>query len=90
MEKSILMEIKHCQGCRDNFYNGNNNLGISHCWSFDKRKKLEWRLGPIGHWEEPPYIHKKKKRFPPCWHGDTNKSHWVKPGAINSQGYWSH
>lgn len=82
------MEIKHCQGCRDNFYNGNNGLGVKRCWSFDRKKKLEWRVGPIGHWENPPYTNKTKKRMAPCWHRDSNGSHWVKPDALGSDGCW--
>lgn len=27
------MDKSHCQGCRNNFYNGNNTFGISECWS---------------------------------------------------------
>ena len=23
-----------CSGCRDNFYNGNNDLGVKECWMF--------------------------------------------------------
>ena len=23
-----------CAGCRNNFYNGNNDLGVKECWSF--------------------------------------------------------
>jgi hypothetical protein len=23
-----------CAGCRNNFYNGNNSLGVAECWSF--------------------------------------------------------
>lgn len=38
---------KHCSGCRQNFYNGNNNLGIKECWSLAKAKlvtryKIYW------------------------------------------------
>ena len=25
---------RNCIGCRDNFYNGNNNLGVKECWGF--------------------------------------------------------
>lgn len=31
-----------CSGCRNNFYNGNNNLGVSECWSL-KDAKLKTR-----------------------------------------------
>jgi hypothetical protein len=28
------MQRKDCAGCEDNFYNGNNNLGVTECWRF--------------------------------------------------------
>ena len=35
-----------CSGCYNNFYNGNNELGIKECWSFKSSKiVLRWRLG---------------------------------------------
>lgn len=27
---------EHCSGCRNNFYNGNNSLGVTRCWSLEK------------------------------------------------------
>ena len=27
-----------CGGCRQNFYNGNNDIGVSECWSLAKSK----------------------------------------------------
>ena len=84
------MELKHCRGCRDNFYNGNNELGVTRCWSFDKKKATVWRI-PIGNWENPPYLNKKKVRVPPCWHGEgSNRTHYIKPEALDSQGFWKH
>lgn len=29
---------KYCSGCRDNFYNGNNSLGIKECWCLSSAK----------------------------------------------------
>ncbi len=42
------MEKKYCVGCDDNFYNGNNPLGVKECWSF-KTAKVVKRLA-IGWW----------------------------------------
>ena len=28
----------HCSGCRNNFYNGHNDLGVSECWSLPDAK----------------------------------------------------
>ena len=81
------MDKKHCSGCRDNFYNGNNPLGVSQCWNF-KDAKLVWRI-PIGNWERPPYKNKKKVRIPSCFYGrGSNKTHYVKSEVIDSNGYW--
>lgn len=34
-----------CVGCRNNFYNGNNDLGISECWLLkDAKVKTKYRL----------------------------------------------
>ena len=81
------MDRKYCRGCRNNFYNGNNSLGVQECWHF-KTAKVVWRI-PIGHWEPPPYLNKKKVRVANCWHGEgSDRVHYVKPDAINSDGYW--
>ena len=66
------MNIKHCAGCADNFYNGNNGLGVQRCWSFDAKKKLVKRVR-IGLWENPPYLNKKPVRVPPCYHERGNQ-----------------
>ena len=81
------MDKKHCSGCRNNIYNGNNNLGITECWSL-KEAKLVSRI-PIGHWENSPYLNKKKVKVLNCWHGEgSNRIHYVKPSSITSEGYW--
>lgn len=28
----MLETTEHCDGCRDNFYNGHNDLGVQRCW----------------------------------------------------------
>jgi hypothetical protein len=35
-----------CEGCHDNFYNGNNKLGVKECWSLKSAKVVRrWRQG---------------------------------------------
>ena len=83
------MNKRHCSGCRNDFYNGNNGhngLGVSKCWSL-KEAKLVLKL-PIGNWEEPPYTGKKKVRVSDCYHTESGGTHYVDPSSINSRGYW--
>ena len=42
---------KHCAGCRNDFYNGNNPHGVKECWSL-KGAKVVTRYR-IGWWVEP-------------------------------------
>jgi hypothetical protein len=35
-----MMDKKHCVGCRENFYNGNNSLGIQECWMLKSAKLI--------------------------------------------------
>ena len=32
--KSLKPKPEMCRGCRQDFYNGNNNMGIAKCWHF--------------------------------------------------------
>lgn len=81
------MNKKYCAGCRNDFYNGRNAIGVKECWSF-KTAKVVWRIC-ILNWEKPPYKNKKKVRVANCWHEVTgNSRHYVDPSRINSKGYW--
>jgi len=31
---------EYCVGCQDNFYNGNNDMGIKECWGFEHAKTV--------------------------------------------------
>lgn len=60
------MNKMHCAGCRNNFYNGNNNLGVSECWSL-KTAKLITRYQIYSH--VPTYRENFiKVRKPSCYH----------------------
>jgi len=81
------MNTIHCKGCKDNFYNGNNDLGVKECWDLESAK-IVFRI-PIGLWEKPPYLNKKQVRVPDCWHGKgSNRILYINPEAINAKGYW--
>ena len=86
-----MIDIKHCRGCHDNYYNSSTTSGGSDgmCWC-RKTGKMVWRIR-VGMWENPPYLNKKKERVPDCWHGIGNQRDiFVKPEAIDSNGYWKH
>ena len=40
-----------CAGCRNNFYNGNNSIGIKECWSYKSARMV--RRWKIGWWTMP-------------------------------------
>ena len=56
------MNRRHCAGCRNDFYNGNNKLGVKECWSLADAKLVS-RI-PVGYWESPPYKGKKSVKVP--------------------------
>jgi hypothetical protein len=81
-----MLDKKYCAGCRNNFYNGNNQYDVKQCWS-RKTGKLVWRIR-IGNWESPPYLNKKKFRAADCWHAESCGDHYIDPNKISSTGYW--
>lgn len=78
------MNVKHCAGCRNNFYNGNNDMGITECWSLKSAKLVKKIAVPVD--LPPPYKHLKAKTVPDCYHVD--RIVMVKPEAIGKDGYW--
>lgn len=79
-----MIKIEHCKGCHDNYYNHSESGG---CWSRG-RGKMVWRI-PVGMWESPPYLNKKKVKVPDCWHGSgPHRTIYVKPEALTADGYW--
>ena len=58
-------KLKHCIGCRNNFYNGNNDLGVAECWSLEEAK-LVWKK-EVSIYQRPPW-NQKARRFLSCFH----------------------
>jgi len=60
------MDKKHCSGCRNNFYNGNNNLGVKECWQLKSaRLKKRYAIGyNVPTYQENFY----QVRKPSCYH----------------------
>lgn len=42
-----------CAGCRDNFYNGFNDLGVRQCWNFTGARVVSVRFVPMD--MRPPW-----------------------------------
>ena len=59
------MTKKDCIGCRNNFYNGNNDLGIKECWSFESAKLI---MRKRVHIDQPPPWNQKAISKPNCYH----------------------
>ena len=58
------MDKKHCAGCRDNFYNGNNDMGITECWSLETAKLVRKKLVPLD--QRPPW-NQPAQAVPSCY-----------------------
>ncbi|MDD5651708.1 MAG: hypothetical protein PHF86_15035 [Candidatus Nanoarchaeia archaeon] len=79
------MNRKYCAGCRDNFYNGNNEFGVMKCWHLENAK-VQWKI-QVGVWENPPYLNKRKQRVASCYQG--NGIIFIDPAkSLRSDGYW--
>jgi hypothetical protein len=58
-------KLKRCCGCRNDFYNDKNPLGVKRCWSLGTAKvvfKKEVSIDQVPPWKQ------KAKRFLSCFH----------------------
>lgn len=55
---------KYCGGCRDDFYNGNNPLGVEECWHLRDAKVVWKKLVYID--QRPPW-NQKAQRVLSCY-----------------------
>lgn len=76
------MDKKHCNGCRNDFYNGNNPMGVNECWSLrEARLVTKYRIhnwtpaAGDDHWEgamkrrkidKPPAAQDETQDCPVC------------------------
>lgn len=61
------MDKKHCHGCRDDFYNGNNPMGVKVCWCLADAKLVPRVIVHID--QRPPWT-QKPKALPDCYSMD--------------------
>ena len=80
-----------CLGCRDNFYNGNNPIGVQECWLYKNAKVV--RRFRLGWWTRPtePGVFKEVTTLS-CHHAPGQYAHYerlpgcaTKPRAANAR-----
>jgi hypothetical protein len=54
---------KLCAGCSEDFYNGNNPLGVKKCWCFESAKKVDKNVYYSIHQVKPSI----RRRTLNCW-----------------------
>ncbi len=57
--KRIIKEKTDCNGCEDNFYNGNNPHGTKECWRFKTAKiilRKQVHISQVPPWEQEPEL----------------------------------
>lgn len=78
-----MLDVKHCSGCKDDFYNGHNPHGVKECWMREKAT-LVARL--LIHVDQPPPYKSKPKQVPNCYRMDRHVT--VKPEDLDANGFW--
>ena len=76
--------MKDCVGCRDDFYNGHNSLGVKQCWSLSSATFVKAKDVPVD--LPPPYNHIRETKRPSCYKAPRMVR--VKQEALTASGYW--
>lgn len=82
--KCAPLDLRHCRGCRDDFYNDKNPLGVQRCWLLhDAKLVTRYR---IGTWTEPG----KPGAFtevtvPNCYHADWQHFYEQLPSFVRAE-----
>ena len=58
-------QVRHCAGCRDNFYNGHNPYGIKRCWMLDNARLVRRKQVHIN--DVPPWSCQPVLVVPECY-----------------------
>jgi hypothetical protein len=76
--------VKDCHGCRDDFYNGHNNLGVTRCWNLASAM-MESKLDiPVD--LPPPYTHINPTSKPTCYKAKGYVR--IAKDSLTKDGYW--
>lgn len=60
-------KLKRCNGCRNDFYNDKNPLGVKECWSLESMKLVRMKMVHMS--DVPPWNH-PVKWYPSCYSPD--------------------
>ncbi len=61
----IHKKVKFCSGCRQDFYNGHNDLGVKQCWSLEE---AEFVVRKEVHVDQRPPWNQRPMRMLNCFH----------------------
>jgi hypothetical protein len=73
-----MMDMKHCAGCRDDFYNGRQNVGGTTCWSLADAKLI---MRKAVHMNQVPPWNQAPQELPSCYRRDSFI--YVAPDRVN-------
>lgn len=69
MSKRDDAKLQYCVGCRNDFYNDKNPLGVKRCWSLaSARMKTRWAIGTWTPQDRAENFRKVRKLS--CYHSD--------------------
>lgn len=71
------MDAKHCSGCRNDFYNGNNPMGVKECWSLKDAQLILRKEVSVD--QRPPW-NQAPQRLPNCY--SRPRFVYVKPDQV--------
>lgn len=80
-----MTDLIHCKGCTEDFYNGNNNLGIKECWNRKSATMVERVFIHID--AVPPYKNPRIEIVPSCYMRSRHVA--VERSRIGVDGYWA-
>lgn len=79
-----MTTTEHCKGCRDDFYNGRQNICGNTCWSLKSAVMEKRIIVPVD--MRPPYLHLPVQNVLNCYRPERCVS--VKPENLTTDGYW--
>jgi hypothetical protein len=71
-------KLQRCAGCEDDFYNGNNNLGVKECWRLKDAKLIKRKqvhIDQVPPWNQEPIETLDCYRVKKCVFVDAKRTH---------------